>query len=333
MKTKTETSRSSLRNPDHAGNSQVGPVSRRSFIGGLAVATAIALSPRLRRVPGAVADGLVVTDSEVDHRLALNERRLGVRYEHEDKKVLADSIRHNQAKLVQNVSTDSGMRIRVMQAQTGQNPDLEMRVDGGALNQTVNFLIAAMSPVNAKNGNPVDPRRIAALQAKAAKHELDNVQLTVIMSGTGGFHTPDGVLAGGGASFNMHPFSESDPRKTAYPLICFAPDIYHPGAEVATPEPVVGVFPDEKLSAFPELNPTTAQSLTAHFAHEASHVLLDLLGSEALEQQFWDGVHIGQDYSHKKFVSPLNWYHTAAMAGQIAGEPAIPPSFIVPKLA
>ncbi len=307
-------------------------VTRRNVLRGIGATVAVALTPS---VVSAAKEALFMSEAESNVLAEKRLRQLGEQYEREDRHTLESAIAHNKAKLVKDVHTESGMKISVMQAQTGQNPDLLMLVDDQALNQTVNFLISSMDKVNNKNNQAIDPIRIKSFQDRAAAGKLDNIQMTVIMSGTGGFHTPDGVLIGGGATFNGHPYLDKDPRKTLRPLICFSPDIYYPGEEVMTPTAVTGKFPSDGDTNLAVFKPTAAQSLTAFFAHEASHALLDALGTKVMADLAYNDPAIEHDageYEHKAFVLPLNWLHTGAMAGIVEGQSPIPPSFIVPKL-
>ncbi len=317
-----------------SGTSSEGLSRRDLLIRGSAVIAGVALMPQAVKLGSAFADGMTFSKAEHQAREAKVNKRLREQYEREDRQVLADAIKHNEAKLIKDVKTESGMKIKVMQAQTGQNPDIEMWVDEGALNQTTNFLIGAMSLINNKNGKPIDPERISEFQQKARNGQLDNIELTVIMSGTGGFHNPEGDLMGGGATFNGHQYTDIDPRKTLRPLVCLSPDIFRPGEEVMTPKPVVGKYPNDGDTNLEVFTPTAAQYLTTFYTHETSHVLLDAIGgTSVMEDLAWDNPkHDAGELEHAKFVSPLNWYHTAALAGRVEGQPAIPPSFIVPKL-
>lgn len=308
-------------------------ITRRNFLRGLGAAAAVAATPR---VVSAAEDVLFISEEESKALAEKRIKRLRERYDREDRQVVEAAIAHNKAKLVKNVNTESGMKISVMQAQTGQNPDLLMLVDDQALSRTMNFLIGSMDEVNNKNGKPIDPKRIADVQERARAGKLDNIHMTVIMSGTGGFHSPDGVLTGGGATYNGHAFSEKDPRDIIRPLVCFSPDIYNPGREVMTPEAVIGTFPMDGDDDKDFFQPSGDQALSIFFAHEASHVLLDVLGTKQIADLAELDPNIDHDagqYEHKAFVSPLNWLHTAAVAGLAVDQPALAPSFIVPKLS
>lgn len=319
-----------------------GIVSRRNFLRATGAAATLALLPKGIEVAGAVGDALTTSEAERqeiaqrreqrrEQRQAAADQKLRAQYEREDRDKIAAAIWHNQAKPIKEFSTDSGISVNVMQAQTGWNNEVPLDVDVEAMNASINFLIGAMGSINEVNGSPIDPERIRALQEKAHNGELTNVQLTVIASATTGYHGPDGVQGGGGSAFNGHPHRGDDVRENILPLVFFAPHIYSPGTEVLTPSPSVGVFPDEPATGLETITPTPAQYFSTHFGHEFSHVLVDILGSDVMIDQM-DGIHSAPQMEHKTFVTPLNWYHTAALAGRAEGQPLLAPSFIVPEI-
>lgn len=264
-------------------------------------------------------------NKEFDHNI------LRRRFEKEDRQLIVATIGHNQARQIAEVQTDSGIKIDVLQAQTGWNDRIPITVDAAAMNESIKFLFDATSEINEVNGSPIDPGRIYALREKANAGDLDNVHLTVIVSGNGQYHGPTGDVSGMGAFFNGHPHRGDDPRETLLPLIIAASNVYYPYPEVITPTPSVGISPGEQPIGFESTPTSPAESITALFAHEFSHAIMDILGSDLMIDQM-DGIHSAPQMEHKTFVTPLNWYHSAALVGRAEGKPKLAPSFIVQEL-
>jgi len=304
---------------------------RRVIKGALAVAGSAALVKT--GVVGGVSDALDLSGERLREQKRKRLLAEGREIEAKDKQRIADAIRFNEAKMVGQVTTDSGMRFNIMQAQTGWNPDIKLGVDAEALNKSIMFMLDAMNDINDVNGQPFKPERIAAMQRLAHLGQLGHIETTVIMSATTGFHDPEGVLRGGGAALNSHPFTTEDPRQRIHQLIAFSPDIYRPDKEIATPRPVAGIFGDN-TSHMPRVECTPSLYMTAFFAHEMGHVLTDALGSDVFYRDVVDGGYEREQlaYEHKRFVSPLSWYHMAALTGNVAGVPRIPPALVVPKI-
>ncbi|MDQ5972449.1 MAG: hypothetical protein QG553_608 [Patescibacteria group bacterium] len=312
-----------------AGEQRVSPLSRRNFLKGLGATAGVLALPKTASV---VADFATVSDSEL---LAWRQRRNEVRsnrYEAEDRQQIKEMLELNKAVPIGEVATESGMLVKVMQAQTGWNQDVPIQVNAVALNNSLNFLIGSMGQINEANGRPIEPGYISTFQEKARQGKLSNVEMTVIVSATTGFHNLDGNEQSGGLAYNGHVHDGVDVRKNPLPLICIAPNIYAPGSEEVTRTPSAGLFPDQDTQALEKLMPTGSQYLTTHFAHETSHVLWDLVGTGPIEELAdSDPNHYHVDYEHKLLVSPHNWYHTAALAGLVEGQPPLESSFVLPE--
>ncbi len=308
-----------------------GSISRRQLLKGAGGLAGLILAPKAISIVG---DSLFITDAETAEAIRRLDEHEALAYEKTAREHTAKTLEANKAKHIKDVQTDSGMLIEVFQTQTGWNPKVPIDVNAQAMNESINFLVGAMAKINEANGSPIDKQHIANIQDKAKAGKL-NIDMTVIMSATTAFHAEDGhEIGASGNSTNLLEHNGHDPRSTILPLISFAPNIYQPGLEILTPQPSEGRFPKDDTKDMASFQPDAAQSLTAFFAHETSHVLLDAIGNYYTRglSRLDHGNHDAGDFAHKSFVLPLSWYHNGALAGQIQGQPQLSPSFVVPDL-
>ncbi len=83
-------------------------------------------------------------------------------------------MERNQARVLAEFQATSGIKVKVAQAMTGNNPRLPIGVNQEALDVGIQFMIDHLDEINDANKDPdtgyraIDPELIAALQKKAA---------------------------------------------------------------------------------------------------------------------------------------------------------------------